>query len=380
MSRKPTAIRLSKSSEVERSEAIENQPASSEPKPEKKSKTTLKKVTQKPKREKAKVEKPTARTPRVMPAPKLDEASHDPFDQKPFMRSEEMQTVTTHLPDMTSGIRWGGLMLAAVLALFSIGFSLWTVELVEAFFALNPILGWVTLGLSVLFAVALLGLILREMLAIRKLRKIGNLRQEAEQVILNDTSAKPVLKKLLSLYASRKDMKWHLDKIKSHDDDIMDEEDRIFLAEEALMKPLDGEAKQIIAATAKRVSVITALNPSAILDIIFVGYQVVSMLRKLMALYGGRPAFFAAMKLVRMVATHLAVTGGLAISDTLLQQFLGKGIAGTLSRKVGEGTVNGIMATRIGIAAVDLCRPLPFKACEKPSLKVFITELVGGKV
>jgi uncharacterized membrane protein YcjF (UPF0283 family) len=38
------------------------------------------------------------------------------------------------------------------------------------------------------------------------------------------------------------------------------------------------------------------------------------------------------------------------------------------------------MATRIGIAAIDLCRPLPFKANEQPTLKGFLSGLVGGKL
>ena len=385
MSRKPKAIRLSKTkaetAEVETETKEELAGHEQEPAREPVSST---KKTRKPKASKMKHEatgkSERVRSPRTMPAPLLDETDHDPFDQEPFMKREDMEHVPTHLPDMSKGIRWGSIMMAAIVALLSISFSLWTVELVEAFFARNPVLGWVSLGLSVLFGLALLALLLREFLAIRSLRKIGNLRQDAEQVLLHNSDATPVLKKLFSLYSSRKDMHWHLDEMQSYRDEVMDDQDKILLAETSLMTPLDTEAKQIIASTAKRVSVITALNPSAVLDIIFVGYQVISMLRKLMALYGGRPAFFAAMKLVRMVATHLAVTGGLAVSDTILQQVLGKGLAGTLSRKVGEGTVNGIMATRIGIAAIDLCRPLPFKANEQPTLKGFLSGLVGGKL
>ena len=252
--------------------------------------------------------------------------------------------------------------------------------MIESFFARNPILGWVSLGLGVVFGIALLALVLRELISIRKLKKLSNLRQEAEQVLLGNAKAQPVINSLYSLYEGRVDMQWHLEQLETHRDDVMDEQDKIVIAEKTLLMPLDAEAKQIIAATAKRISVITALNPSAVLDILFVGHQVLQMLRKLMAVYGGRPAFFSAMKLVRMVATHLAVTGGLAVSDTILQQVLGKGLAGTLSRKVGEGTVNGIMATRIGIAAIDLCRPLPFKASERPSLKGFISDLMGGKL
>ena len=368
MSRKPKAIRLTKAED----EAVEtkSKPAA-KPKPAREKRSKEKTASKK---------NVSARTPRVLPAPKLEDASYDPFDQEPFMRHEDQPIVHTHLPDMAKGIRWGSVLFLAIFSLLSISFSLWLVELIESFFARNPILGWVSLGLGVVFGIALLALVLRELISIRKLKKLSNLRQEAEQVLLGNAKAQPVIMSLYSLYEGRVDMQWHLEQLETHRDDVMDEQDKIVIAEKTILTPLDAEAKQIIAATAKRISVITALNPSAVLDILFVGHQVLQMLRKLMAVYGGRPAFFSAMKLVRMVATHLAVTGGLAVSDTILQQVLGKGLAGTLSRKVGEGTVNGIMATRIGIAAIDLCRPLPFKASERPSLKGFISDLMGGKL
>ena len=59
----------------------------------------------------------------------------------------------------------------------------------------------------------------------------------------------------------------------------------------------------------------------------------------------------AVLKLARMVASHLAVTGGLALSDNLIQHVVGKGLLGRLSARFGEGAVNGILTSRIGLAA-----------------------------
>ena len=363
MSRKPKAIRLTKSDEVDDNE-----------------KKSTRRINEKAKRpNKSSRKKTTDRSPRVLPAPKLDEANYDPYDQQPFAKDKEQPIVRTHLPDVGKGVKWGKVLFAVFGLLFSAAFSLWVIDLVEELFARNTILGWGSVGLVGLFVIALLALLLRESLSIRKLKKLGDLRLQAEQVLLSNAKAQLVLDGLYDLYSPRSDMRWYLEQLDANRSEIMDEPDKILIAEKTLLSPLDAEAKQIIATSAKRISVITALNPSAVLDVLFVGYQILQMLRKLMVLYGGRPAFFAALKLVRMVATHLAVTGGLAVSDTILQQVLGKGLAGTLSRKLGEGTINGIMATRIGIAAIDLCRPLPFKACERPGLKSFISEMVSGK-
>ncbi|MCP5085182.1 MAG: DUF697 domain-containing protein, partial [Alphaproteobacteria bacterium] len=69
--------------------------------------------------------------------------------------------------------------------------------------------------------------------------------------------------------------------------------------------------------------------------------------------------------------------GSLALSDTFLQNVVGHGIAGRLSAKLGEGTVNGIMTARVGIAAMSLCRPLPFAALKAPGLTDLASEVVS---
>jgi putative membrane protein len=74
----------------------------------------------------------------------------------------------------------------------------------------------------------------------------------------------------------------------------------------------------------------------------------------------------------------LAVTGSIAVGDGLVQQILGHGIASKLSARLGEGVVNGMMTVRIGIAAMDLCRPLPFKALKRPGISDFLGDLTPG--
>ena len=91
------------------------------------------------------------------------------------------------------------------------------------------------------------------------------------------------------------------------------------------------------------------------------------MMRELATLYGGRPGTLGTIRLAKMVAGHLAVTGGLALSDGVISAVIGKGLIGRLSARFGEGAVNGILTARIGLAAMDLCRPLPFLTQPAPA-------------
>ena len=120
-------------------------------------------------------------------------------------------------------------------------------------------------------------------------------------------------------------------------DDIIDGADLIRLAERELMVTLDREARSAVAGAARRVSLVTAISPRAIVDLLFVAAQALRVVRRIAEIYGGRPGLFGFIKLLRSVGAHLAVTGGVAVGDSLVQQVLGHGIAARLSAKLGEG-------------------------------------------
>ena len=67
-------------------------------------------------------------------------------------------------------------------------------------------------------------------------------------------------------------------------------------------------------------------------------------------------------------ATHLAITGGVAVGDSLVQQVVGHGIAARLSARLGEGVLNGMLTARVGLSAMAVCRPMPFAAGKPPSV------------
>jgi putative membrane protein len=148
------------------------------------------------------------------------------------------------------------------------------------------------------------------------------------------------------------------------------------LAERELMTPLDAEARRLVATASKRVSVVTAVSPRAAVDMAFVVVNALGLIRRLAVLYGGRPGTLGLLKLFRQVMTHLAVTGGMAVTDSLLQQVIGHGLAAKLSARLGEGVLNGLLTARLGLLAIDLTRPLPFTELPRPTLN----ELAGSLI
>jgi putative membrane protein len=230
-------------------------------------------------------------------------------------------------------------------------------------------------------AFAALAIIFREIYALWRLRKIEHIQVDAAQALNHNdaVAAKRAVDELTSLYSGRHDTALGLKELARQAGEIMDPADRIRLADRDLVAPLDDEAHRIIARAARRITLLTAVTPAAALDIVFVAAQNLRMMREIATLYGGRPSTLSTFRLARMVIGHLAVTGGLALSDNLLQHVIGKGLLGRLSARFGEGAVNGILTSRIGLAARDVCRPLPQEPQAKETLASLLAELVSLK-
>jgi putative membrane protein len=60
-----------------------------------------------------------------------------------------------------------------------------------------------------------------------------------------------------------------------------------------------------------------------------------------------------------------------------MQQVLGLGLAARISAKLGEGVLNGLMTARFGLAALEVCRPLPFIRETPPRLADVAGEIIS---
>ncbi len=219
---------------------------------------------------------------------------------------------------------------------------------------------------------------MRELVGLARLATIEKLHLRAAEVLISDDRAasRTVVADLLKLAHRTPQLARARGALQSHTDDIIDGADMIRLAERELMTPLDEEARRLVSSAAQRVSVVTAVSPRALFDVLFVFVASLRMIRQLARLYGGRPGALGMIRLLRHVIAHLAITGGMAASDSLIQQMLGHGIAAKLSQRLGEGMLNGLLTARLGLAAIDVTRPLPFNALPRPALTDLAKDLI----
>ena len=275
------------------------------------------------------------------------------------------------------GFRWGTLFWSAVGGLVLLGLRLGIVNLIEDLFARSQTLGYVALAFAAAAALALAVVIGREAFGLARLAAIEKLHQRAAEVLRSDDRAesRAIVNDLLKLAHQNPQLARARAALVSHADDIIDGADMIKLAERELMAPLDEEARRLVSTAAQRVSVVTAVSPRALIDVLFVFVAAMRLIRQLARLYGGRPGTLGMISLLRHVIGHLAITGGMAVGDSLVQQMLGHGIAAKLSQRLGEGVLNGLLTARLGLAAIDVTRPLPFTALPRPARHLALADL-----
>jgi putative membrane protein len=276
------------------------------------------------------------------------------------------------------GLRWGAILVSALAGAAFLGACAWFARLVSAALAREDWVGWAVFGLLLVAALATAMIMLREIVGFARLARLNRLRGDIEKAMAEKDAARErqAALRLAALFGGRPELRWSVRRFHDHGRDVHDPGELLALAEREIIQPLDGKARSLITRAAKRVATVTALSPLALLAVSYVLIENLRLLRGLAALYGGRPGLIGLLGLARMVFIHLIATGGVALTDDLLGQFLGQDILRRLSRRLGEGTFNGALTARIGIAAIHVIRPLPFLCAPAPRVRDVLGEVL----
>lgn len=302
-----------------------------------------------------------------------------PPEDDPFLAPEDGLDALTPPPATPRPRRLtaGKVLLSALGFLAALAIGIWTDTLIRELFQRLPALGWVAAAAAALALLALLVVITREIIGLRRLARVAGLRAEiaAKAGTANAKQARALVARVTGLVAANPLSARGRKQLEALDDEIIDGPHYLAFAERELLSGLDRQARRLTLNATRRVSVVTAVSPRAIVDLAFVVFEAVRLVRAMAELYGGRPGNIGMIRLFRDVLAHLAVTGAVAAGDSLIQQVVGHGLAAKLSARLGEGVINGLMTARIGISAMDLCRPMPFNAVKRPGIGDFMADV-----
>ncbi|RED11817.1 YcjF family protein [Pontivivens insulae] len=268
---------------------------------------------------------------------------------------------------------------SAMVALLGIAITTSAWSFVEGLILRNPLLGQITLGLMAILVLTIVAFVLREWLALMRLGRVDTLRQSATAARTGSLQeAQAVAKRVAQLYAGRAELRAKEDRIARRIDDMLDPDAVLAEAERGWLTQLDAQAVEEVGSAARTVAGVTALVPLALMDVLTAMSANIRMIRRIAEIYNGRTGFFGSWRLFRAVATHLVATGAVAVGDDVIGAVAGGGALAKLSRRFGEGVVNGALTARVGVAAIEVCRPMPFAALDRPSVRGIASRALGG--
>ncbi len=319
--------------------------------------------------------------PFVIPADELAPATATPADAPPppdeLPTGEAMVRVArlAGRPRRGRGLVWG---VAGSLVALVVSVATW--DYLTGLLARYPTLGRVAVVLTGLLVLLALAHVVRELWAFRRLARIDGFRAEAAAVhaSADRDAAAAFSERLARFYAGRPELKWELDRLAGQRADILDADAILALTERAALGPLDAIARAEIEVAARAVATATAIVPIAALDVLAALTQNVRMIRRIAEIYGAHAGLFGSWRLLRLVAAHLLATGLVAVGDDMMGSVAGGHVLARLSKRFGEGVMNGALTARVGLAAMDVCRPLPFAALPRPKVSNLVGRALAG--
>ncbi|AIL32536.1 TIGR01620 family protein [Basilea psittacipulmonis] len=146
--------------------------------------------------------------------------------------------------------------------------------------------------------------------------------------------------------------------------------DVLQLFSQIVLEPFDQKVLKGVHERAATDAVVVAVSPYPLIDMLFVCWRNIRLMKWVTSQYGMNLGYIARIKLYRYALFNVAVVGVSESIDqfTDVSYLISHGILGKFSTKVMQGMGMGYLSARLGVKAMQFARPLPFTQKNKPSL------------
>ena len=145
-----------------------------------------------------------------------------------------------------------------------------------------------------------------------------------------------------------------------------------------VLSSFDAQAKKLISKMAAESAVIVAISPLAVVDMFFIAWRNLRLMNKIAEIYGIELGYFSRIRLLRMVLVNIAFAGATEVAQDIGMDWLSQDVTAKLSTRIAQGIGVGLLTARLGVKAMELCRPLAFQLNEKPKLSHIQQELLSS--
>ena len=184
-------------------------------------------------------------------------------------------------PDQPKRRPWLKVLLGAAAA-FALGVvGLDAYDYAVSLFDRSVWLGGAFSALLALVAAGAIGVVGREVLSLRRLAKVEDLRVTGERLMTSEAhgQAEDFLRKVEKLYRERTDLDRPIVTFHDQASDALNDRERLELFAQTVFTPIDKAAYQVVRRSGRDIGVLTALTPIGALDSLIVLVRTVTMMR-----------------------------------------------------------------------------------------------------
>ncbi len=138
-----------------------------------------------------------------------------------------------------------------------------------------------------------------------------------------------------------------------------DQEDNFILFQRIILTPLDEKAQHIILKYSSQTAIAISVSPMASLDMLFSLWRNLRMIREIAKLYGVHPGIFGSLQLAKAVTLNLVFTGVSELVTEAGSSVFAQSSGAIMSARLGQGLGAGILTAKVGLKALQYCRPIP---------------------
>ncbi|GHF98332.1 YcjF family protein [Thalassotalea marina] len=124
-------------------------------------------------------------------------------------------------------------------------------------------------------------------------------------------------------------------------------------------------------------TVLVALSPIAIVDMMILFWRNLKMIDEISQLYGLQLSYWARIKLIKQVFINMAYAGASELIVDVGADLIGADLLGKLSSRLAQGLGAGMLTARLGIQTMKMCRPIPFSSQNSPKIKDVRKQLIA---
>jgi putative membrane protein len=155
-----------------------------------------------------------------------------------------------------------------------------------------------------------------------------------------------------------------------------DDSEILYLYSKEVLAPRDQQARELVIRHSSDCALMVAVSPFAAVDMGLVLWRNLKMLNDIGQLYGMPNSPFSRFKVLKRVLRNMMLVGAQELVMDAAFESMSVSLGSKLSARAAQGLGAGLISMRIGLKAMDYCRPIAFMPDEQPRISQLRGEII----